>query len=52
MALGVAGGRAGEAQRCAGDGRGEQGIGGVVTQEEQDGGCSFLDVTGGRVEHQ
>ena len=37
---------------CAGGASGGDGIGRVVPQEEQDGGCSTLDVTGGRVDQQ
>ena len=37
---------------CAGGGCGEDGIGRVVPQEEQEGGCSSLDVTGDRVDQQ
>ena len=37
---------------CTGVGCGGDGICRVVPQEEQDGGCSSLDVTGGRVEQQ
>ena len=48
----AAGGRAEEGMRCAGVGCGGHGIGRVVPQEEQDGGCSSLDVTGGRVDQQ
>ena len=37
---------------CAGGGCGGDGVGRVVLQEEQDGGCPSLDVTGGRVDQQ
>ena len=52
LALGAAGGRTEEGTGCAGVGCGGEGIGRVVPQEEQYGGCSSLDVTGGRVEQQ
>ena len=52
LALGAAGGREEEGMGCAGGGCGGDGIGRVVPQEEQDGGCSTLDVTGGRVDQQ
>ena len=52
LALGAAGGRAEKGMGCAGVGCGGDGIGRVVPQEEQDGGCSPLDVTGGRVDQQ
>ena len=41
-----------EGMGCAGGGCGEDGIRRVVPQEEQDGGCSSLDVIGGRVDQQ
>ena len=52
LALGAAGGRAEEGMGCAEGGCGGDGIGRVVPREEQDGGCSSLDVTGGRVDQQ
>ena len=50
--LGVAGDRAQERIECAGVGCAGDGIGRVVSQEEQDGGCSSLGVTGDRVDQQ
>ena len=52
LALGAAGGSEEEGMGCAGGGCGGDGSGRVVPQEEQDGGCSSLDVTGGRVDQQ
>ena len=49
LVLGAAGGRAKEGMGCAGVGCGRHGVGRVVPQEKQDGGCSSLDVTGDRV---
>ena len=52
MDLRAAGGKAQEGMGCAGVGCEGDGIGRVVSQEEQDGVCSSPDVTGGRVEQQ
>ena len=52
LALEAAGGREEEETGCAGGGCGGDGIGRVVPQEAREGGCSSLDVTGARVEHQ
>ena len=52
LALGAAGGRAEKGRGVRGSWMWRTRIGRVVPQEEQDGGCSSLDVTGGLVEQQ
>ena len=50
--MGLQVGREEEGMGCAGGGCGGDGIERVVPQEEQDGGCSSLDDTGGRVDQE